>query len=30
MDLEFRLSQDAENIDRELVHHWLSELSYWW
>ncbi|HEY3411209.1 MAG TPA: GNAT family N-acetyltransferase [Propionicimonas sp.] len=29
MDLEFRLSQQAENIDRDLVHHWLSELSYW-
>jgi GNAT superfamily N-acetyltransferase len=29
MDLEFRLSQQAENIDRDLVHHWLSDLSYW-
>jgi GNAT superfamily N-acetyltransferase len=29
MDLEFRLSQHAENIDRDLVHHWLSDLSYW-
>lgn len=29
MDLEFRFSQHAENIDRALVHHWLSDLSYW-
>ncbi len=29
MDLEFRLSLVAENIDRDLVHHWLSDLSYW-
>jgi N-acetylglutamate synthase-like GNAT family acetyltransferase len=29
MDLEFRLSQGAEHVDRTLVHHWLSELSYW-
>ena len=29
MDLEFRLSQQAENIDRDRVHHWLSDLSYW-
>jgi GNAT superfamily N-acetyltransferase len=29
MDEEFRLSTSLEDVDRDLVHHWLSEQSYW-
>ena len=29
MDARFRFSDDPDDIDRERVHHWLSEQSYW-
>ena len=29
MTARFRFSASAEDIDRALVHRWLSELSYW-
>lgn len=29
MDARFRFSTDPEDIDRELVHRWLSEQAYW-
>lgn len=29
MPATFRFSDDISLIDRELVHHWLSEQSYW-
>ncbi|WP_100812497.1 GNAT family N-acetyltransferase [Microbacterium sp. BR1] len=29
MDDRFRFSTDPDDIDRELVHRWLSEQSYW-
>ena len=29
MDARFRFSDDPDDIDRERVHHWLSEQAYW-
>mgnify|MGYP000854744171 CR=1 FL=1 len=29
MDAAFRFSDDPTDVDRSLVHHWLSEQSYW-
>ena len=29
MDAAFRFSDDPADVDRSLVHHWLSEQSYW-
>lgn len=29
MDARFRFSTDPSDIDRELVHRWLSEQAYW-
>ena len=29
MDARFRFSDDPHDINRELVHRWLSEQSYW-
>jgi GNAT superfamily N-acetyltransferase len=29
MDARFRFSDDPDDIDRELVHRWLSQHAYW-